>query len=351
MRPAACRGPRPAHRAAPSPAPSAPAPTGLRRSVPGLQSGFVNPITHLDPGLPVPAPVATGQAGTARARRRLADTLAAYQRFLRAPVVDIEDPAELTVAEHRALSARLAAANMVVYRLRRPASARRDDLLRLAAQFGLHTPGRNPCADADGFSEICNRPGRPSRYRPYTDAALNWHTDGCYDPDSRGIGAFLLHCLRPASSGGGNRFIDHRVLVQQLRADSSVTVDALFDADGFVVPANVVDGIELRPAVRGAVLAMRNGRLHMRYSSRQRNLRFKDDPAFSAALGALRERLRQPSLALAIRLEAGMGVLAANVLHCRDAFVDRGPGRLLLRARFHDDIAPEALTASADDLA
>jgi len=115
--------------------------------------------------------------------------------------------------------------------------------------------------------------------------------------------------------------------------------------DVMTIPANVVDGVELRPAVSGPVFtAGPHGRLAMRYTDRRRNIGWRSDPETSAAVAALREILEAPDTPrFRVRLEPGWGLICNNVLHNRDRFGDTAgsadrEGRLLYRARYHDRV-------------
>ncbi|MFN3786738.1 MAG: taurine catabolism dioxygenase TauD, partial [Thiothrix sp.] len=104
------------------------------------------------------------------------------------------------------------------------------------------------------------------------------------------------------------------------------------------------DGIVVRPAQSGPVFSVTAaGHLHMRYSARQRNVIWRDDPATQAAAQFLLNLWQQDSIyKIRYTLQAGEGVLCNNVLHCRTAFVDSpepAKQRLLYRGRYYDRIA------------
>ncbi len=74
----------------------------------------------------------------------------------------------------------------------------------LAEQFGLVNPTHNLFAAEDGLSEIeVKADGPSSEYIPYTNRALNWHTDGYYRSHKNPVRAMLLHCV------GQRRKADH----------------------------------------------------------------------------------------------------------------------------------------------
>lgn len=270
-----------------------------------------------------------------------------YQTFLQSPIVDIEDPTALSEAEHRQISARLDAANMAVYRLPSPAPLEAAILTRLGRQFGLTNLQVNPCANDAGISEIqVWEEARQRRYIPYTNHALNWHTDGYYNPIEQPVGAFILHCNQAALTGGANRLLDQEILYGVLKSDVNIDVNALFQPDAFSIPENIENGRQIRPLTTGPVFLSHCGSLHMRYSARTRNIRWKQSDKILIAAEAIRYYLGSLPQVMTARLESGMGVISRNVLHSRDAFVDgQGINRQMLRARYTDFITPDSLSA------
>ena len=107
------------------------------------------------------------------------------------------------------------------------------------------------------------------------------------------------------------------------------------------IPANRNAEGEIRPEVTGPVFSYENnGAIHMRYSARRKNIRWRDDAMTYAALEFLTEMLADSwDLVLHYRLQPGEGLISNNVLHNRTAFED-GPdnARLLYRARFFDQV-------------
>jgi hypothetical protein len=278
--------------------------------------------------------------------------LDAYRHFLRAPVVDVANPAALDEFEHTALSKQLDVANMALYRVTGNSTVNHAAVLALGRQFGLRRPHRNLCADQDGVSDIMVHEGGPARrYIPYTSRSLGWHTDGYYYPDDTYIRSFILHCVSQADEGGANQFLDHEILLALLGQDASLDLGTLFAPDVFSIPSNTLEGTELRARFEGPVFAFVEGRLVMRFSDRQHNLSWKQDQNVLTAVEAIRHYLNHSDLVLSIRLQPGMGIISRNVPHRRDAFVDSiGAPRRFLRARYHDAIAT-SMIVRRDDLA
>lgn len=269
---------------------------------------------------------------------RLADA----PRSLDALAVEVNDPFSLSALEREALRDRCARFNMAIYR---SAPGAADPALprALGRQLGLERLDANWLADEDGISPITVRAGAgpAAAYIPYTDRAIQWHTDGYYHPDERRIRGMILHCVRPAATGGANRLLDHELAYIALRDLDPGHVRALSAADAMTIPARTDEDGVARPEQSGPVFSVGgDGRLHMRYTARTRSIVWKDDPSTQSAVAALRGVLATSPFVLQGRLEAGMGLVCNNVLHDREAFVDDPCApRLLYRARFLDRVS------------
>ncbi len=281
------------------------------------------------------------------------DKLRTYKAFLKSPIVDIKNAGSLTTAEHEALSARLDAANMALYRIGTDTPVTPDTVLALGAQFGLHHVERNLCAEDNSISEIsASTDPSKKRYIPYTKHPLNWHTDGYYLADSSMIRAFVLHCNEQAWSGGENFLLDFEILFGLLSLDPNINVDALFAPDTFTIPANRHGAKELRGGVANPVFSLIQGCLHTRFSARQRNIHWKDDTDVLTAVEAIKYYLNRSPLILSIRLDAGMGMITRNVLHRRGSFINtHGKQRMFYRVRYMDAIGKQSLSANRYALA
>ncbi len=267
--------------------------------------------------------------------------LADAPRSLEALVVDVDDPFALSEAEGRALRERCARFNMAIYRTA-PGVAGPALPRALGRQLGLERLDANWLADEGGISPITVRAGAgpAGAYIPYTDRAIQWHTDGYYHPAQRRIRGMILHCVRPAAGGGANRLLDHELAYIALRDLDPAHVRALSAPGVMTIPERTDDDGVARPAETGPVFSVdADGHLHMRYTARTRSIAWQDDAATQAAVAALRGVLATSPFVLQGRLEAGMGLVCNNVLHDREAFVDDPVSpRLLYRARFLDRV-------------
>ena len=257
--------------------------------------------------------------------------------------VTIADPVALTATELEQLRCRCERLNFALYRLENPEIGNKEAIRALVKQLGMMRLDKNLCADNDSITtlKIMNL-GRASGYIPYTDQALNWHTDGYYNPQPRHIRSFLLHCVRSATRGGENMLLNHELLYIRLRDRDPALVSALMQDDVLTIPANKENGDEVRSRQTGPVFYRdeQTGALQMRYTARARNIEWKNEPGVRQAIAVV-EQLLQNDLGLAIRitLQSGEGLICNNILHGRSAFTNGnipGCGRMLYRARSYD---------------
>lgn len=262
-------------------------------------------------------------------------------------IVAVDDPRSLSVSERSALLQRIQRANMALYRS--PVMAADKSLpRRLGAQLGLHRLDGNWLADEDGISRITvapatDRPDKPAAaFIPYTDRAIQWHTDGYYHPQARRIHGMILHCVQPARDGGETTLLDHEMAYIALRDADPRWVRALMAGDAMTIPARLDEAGEARAAQAGPVFSVddQSGALHMRYTARTRSIEWKPDACTREAVAFLRELLgREAPPCWRLRLRSGMGFVGHNVLHARSAFIDDPVApRLLYRARYLDRV-------------
>lgn len=256
-------------------------------------------------------------------------------------VVEINGLTSLSAVDRRLIMEACARYNMAIYRCRDD-YVDRAAIRTFAANFGLHRIDHHLCANADGVSELSvASEGTRSDYVPYSNRSLSWHTDGYYNDKASQINAVILHCAGSADSGGENALMDPDLAYIYLRDRDPRFIRAFEQPDCMTIPANEGEAGLIRPAVSGPVFSFdENGRLHMRYSARRKNIKWRDDPVTSAARECLTEVLGDENgPVIRYRLEPGEGLISNNVLHNRTAFKDApGRQRLLYRARFFDRI-------------
>jgi hypothetical protein len=217
-------------------------------------------------------------------------------------------------------------------------------LVVLAAQLGLTRIDRTLCTEEDGITALqVATSGQSQDYIPYTDKPINWHTDGYYNAPHQQVFALMMHCVRPSLRGGENMLLDHEMAYLQLRDKNPQYIEALMEEDVMTIPANVQDGVELRPQHRGPVFSVHQGILHMRYTARARNILWKESVLVREALQELTQLFNADSpYVFHHRLSVNQGVICNNVLHNRTGFVEGetlAEQRLLYRIRFYDRVS------------
>jgi len=267
-----------------------------------------------------------------------------YPRSLGDLAVEIQDPRLLSQAELTAMMARLQKANMAIYVGATGDDPDRSIPLMMAAQLGAARLNHNWLSDNDGLTSLTvDQSGARRNYIPYSNRAIKWHTDGYYNTAEEQIQTLNLHCVSPAAKGGENRLMDHEIAYMALRNENPEFIRALMAPDAMTIPARIdEDGTVVRPMEPGPVFSIRpqTGNLHMRYTIRERNVVWKDDPVTLDAIAFLENLLESDSpYIFEGRLESGMGLVSTNVLHDRAAFSDdETHTRLIYRARYFDRI-------------
>lgn len=271
--------------------------------------------------------------------------LANYPTTIKDLMVKINNPYQLSSQEYTALLTRCRKTNLAIYEIDTKVAVDKAALQALTAQLGLHRLDHNLCADEDGIAALqVNTAGRSQEYIPYSNRPINWHTDGYYNPPEQQVRAVLLHCIRPALTGGDNQLLDHEIAYIQLRDANPDYIAALMATDVMTIPANVEQGTELRTAQSGPVFSIepQTGALHMRYTARTRSIIWKSSDILSAALTHLQQLFHHESpYVFHCRLAPNQGLICNNILHNRSGFTDGDnleQQRLLYRMRFYERI-------------
>ncbi len=258
--------------------------------------------------------------------------------------VEVRDLAAPTPAEREAIRERLSRYNAALVATA-PTQVEPGSVIAFGAALGLTRTDSNLFADEQAVSAIT--PGGDSargEYAPYTTRALNWHTDGYYNPPDRQVRAWILFCRHQSSAGGVNGLLDHEVAYALLRDESIDHIRALSHPQALVIPANRQGGRELRAQSIGPVFSLIGSRLHMRFSARPRHATWRSDAPTEAARAALTRLFSDAgSFMFRLRLEPGQGLITHNILHDRSSFdgeTQAGPARLLYRVRYRDPVIP-----------
>jgi hypothetical protein len=271
-------------------------------------------------------------------------------------VFELDQQGRLSPSMLPSLRKQVAAYNFVIFQS--IGEFGKADFLALNRQFGLVALDANPGADEDRVTslQVVGDTDNRARYIPYTNRAMNWHTDGYYNPFERRIDAFALYCVNQAGRGGGNYLFDHEMMYLLIRDQSPPALAALMCNDMLRIPANVQQNQVVRAEETGPVFSLRadSCSLNMRYTSRPQNIVWKTDKRSTEALNLVREILMEGSAMIEMGLLPGQGIVCNNILHGRQAFHNTPdePARLIYRARYHDAIDLEkgfGLQASSRD--
>ncbi len=258
-------------------------------------------------------------------------------------VVEIDDPRNLTQAEFDALLQRARKTNMALYIGKTGADPSPEIPLAIAQRFGLQALNKNWLADESGLTSLTVRnDGVRRHYIPYTNRAINWHTDGYYNIASQQIHALNLHVVQRAARGGENALLDHEIAYILLREKNPDYIRALMAPEAMTIPPRIEEGKVARQQEPGPVFSITsNGNLHMRYTIRVNNVIWANDPLTSEALNYLKEILESDSKYIYRGLlQPGMGLISNNVLHDRAAFSDDDEHkRHYYRARYFERLA------------
>lgn len=281
-----------------------------------------------------------------------AGKLAEFPAALDKCITRIKNLAVPSESERLAIAACCRRANMALYECAAPfddEAALRGALISFAKAFGLSTPERHRSAGDDGVValQVSDAPAQRG-FIPYTDRPLNWHTDGYYNDPRQPIRSFILHCVRPACSGGENMLLDPEIAYIWLRDENPAFIAALAHPQAMTVPEHIEEDGRVRPASTGPVFSIDpvSGALQMRYTARARNIVWRDDSPTRAAVDFLNDALAAGDpLIFRHRLEPGQGLICNNVLHNRSRFANAEggeAGRLILRLRYRERIAGTA---------
>jgi len=275
------------------------------------------------------------------------DRIRAYETGENTGIVDIEG-VRASESELRQLILSCQKFNYAIYRMARTDRNDKRFVAETGLLLGLSRLDGNLCSDEDNISAIqVQTEGCQSGYIPYTDKKLTWHTDGYYNNEQHTIRAMVLHCVRPAQSGGENLLLDHEMAYIQLRDENPQFITAFAQPDALTIPPNIESGVEIRGTQSGPVFSIDplSASLHMRFSARTRNIEWKDDSRTKEAVACMQQLLSiNNPYVITYRMRAGEGIIANNVLHNRTAFIDAPPAeqkRLLYRARYYDRVTAQ----------
>ena len=256
-------------------------------------------------------------------------------------LVEIKDPYQLSVDEKVSIAECCEKFNMAIYQLDNAEFQEKSLVHALGKQFAMEELDANIRSDEDSVSSLEVREQTGTRYIPYTNKALSWHTDGYYNPLDKQIFGIIMHCVRPAIEGGVNTLLNPEDVYIALRDKNLAFIEALMHPEAMTIPDNIESGKVIRAAQAGPVFMCKgDGRLHMRYSARKRNIIWRDTVETLEAVELMKQLMSDDKNVFKVALKAGQGIICNNVLHNRTSFNDsETQGRLMYRARYYDAVA------------
>ena len=228
-------------------------------------------------------------------------------------LVRIKDPYQLSDDEIKAIVERCEYFNMAIYQLSNTNNQDRSLVHVLGKRLALSNLDANLRADNDRVSSLEVRTQAGNQYIPYTNKALSWHTDGYYNQLDKQVFGIIMHCVRPADAGGCNQLFNPEELYIMLRDENANYIEALMHPEAMTIPDNVEAGKVIREAQTGPVFIVKpDGRLHMRFSARKRNIIWRDTAVTHKAVEMINTLLADETNVLKVALQAGQGIVCNN---------------------------------------
>ena len=262
-----------------------------------------------------------------------------------APVLDdllvvIKNPYLLSKNERVSIVERCEKFNMAIYQLSDTEVKDKSLVHALGKQLAMECLDTNIRSDEDSVSSLEVREQSGNKYIPYTNKALSWHTDGYYNALEKQIYGIIMHCVTPAEQGGVNALLNPEEVYIALRDENPAYIEALMHPEAMTIPDNIESGRVIRSAQAGPVFMFKNdGRLHMRFSARKRNIVWRDTEDTRLAVAMMNELMADEKNVTMVALKAGQGIVCNNVLHNRTSFSDGDDQRrLIYRARYYDAV-------------
>ena len=244
--------------------------------------------------------------------------------------VEIKDINRITKNEISKIRSTLDKFNSCLYRSNRDLESN-SCLLDFAKAVGMKTFDCNNI-EANEISTISSIKSEKIQYIPYTNKALNWHTDGYYD--KKPLFSWLLHCINPADDGGENCLLDHELAMREYVL-SYDDIEVLMNKRAITIPESQGSN---RSEISTYIFSFDNDyeKLHMRFSMRKGNIKMSDKTftAMSKLTNVIENNCSKYSITY--KLSKNEGILSNNILHGRNSFKDDKVQRKLLRIRSYE---------------
>ena len=265
-----------------------------------------------------------------------------YPTKLEDLLVEVNDPRKFSKIELEELIRLCRKANMAIYVGKTGNNPDPEIPLSIGRQFGVHKIDKNWLAGDNSLSSLkLQENPKDKQLAPYTNSALNWHTDGYYNSNDEQIQSMMLHSVQSAAEGGENRFFDHEIAYILLRDENPDHIITLMQNDVLSIPPRLKDGNLERNAVTGPVFRItKSGNLHMRYTIRKKNVIWSNNKRTELAKKTLKKILdNNKSYVFSTILKPGSGLVSNNIIHSRSSFVnDEFHKRHFYRSRYFERI-------------
>ncbi len=225
-----------------------------------------------------------------------------------------------------------------VYEWIQPTANPRQREIQLHRKLGLLKADSGIISGEDNLSLLEDKSGTPtSRFVPYSNRQMNWHTDGYYNSQEESVRCFTLYCIEQAAEGGALTIMNNALLLIALYDENPDWVSELSHPQAVMFPANTDEEGHHRPNRTAAVFSMfEDGLLDTRFTTRTRNIEWRTPETELAAKSASQLINDNPQWHTRIRLKENQGLITANMLHKREAFTDDQSlaRRQILRGRY-----------------
>jgi len=207
----------------------------------------------------------------------------------------------------------------------------RSQVTAFVDALGLHRSDQGVIADDDALTLLEHRAdSQLARFPPFSNRPLNWHTDGYYN-------------VQPAAEGGELTLLDPELLLIAIYQHDETIIDYLCEPDSMMLPGSDDQYGHRRPDTAVPVFfAHEDGTLGMRFTTRSRNIRWKNAETRAAASRVVEIIESIPQHLTHLTLNRCEGIVTRNILHRRSHYVDVSAGnrRQMLRGRYLDNLKP-----------
>jgi len=197
----------------------------------------------------------------------------------------------------------------------------RSQVTAFVHSLGLHRSDQGVIADDDALTLLeHSADSQLARFPPFSNRPLNWHTDGYYNELT---------------------LLDPELLLIAIYEHDKTIIDYLCEPDSMMLPGSDDQYGHRRPDTAVPVFFVHeDGLLGMRFTTRSRNIRWKNSNTRAAATRVVEIIESIPQHLTHLRLKRCEGIVTRNILHQRSGYVDMPASnrRQMLRGRYLDKL-------------